>query len=631
MRNLLAVLIIGLLVFGTASAHHGIDCQIAVGQIDPHDGATVPLYIDTVKVLDSIVLSGFVTAFSIEIELVTADSMRAEFLAHVVTLGPPGNAYSRNFSVEYGLPARIDGIMGKNQVEYTLTLTPLAEIDVDLGECTFDHHQDGLFTFQPSANMDLYFLKNSLGDFNFAGVKGLLEHTYRLFQGTTRFTLPGKYNIYLCPCLLPGVIWDDRFATAIDPTRSTAWGIHTIALNTVDPFIVNQLALLRNWGYAPALLSEGLANYESLAEFDMRRLLTEGRQVPLDSLLVTSYYYAADPMVSDRSAATLVAYLVHKDGLDTFGRLYRQADDLNLRSTLEEVYEMPIAEIEKEWLHWVDTVTITPQQLVDRAEMAESMFNYPLMREYILGMAAMAGNRLDSLRFLSLLKRADFYCGDYYDAIDAQAALAIIDSGNAGHLVTLGTYRLMAGYYDQAFADLTGALEHDSTSGLIRFNLALYHIFAGDTAAAVELLGDLIELPSSGGPAAESRIVLAGLYRATGKVDTARISKLLDDAIALLQPSLQLQPSAAALHLWLGMAQLEHGRPDEARAYLETALFLESRPFYIGLIHLWLGKLADVVGNRELALEHYSAVSGGATADYHQREARRYIEKPFSL
>ena len=610
-------------------AHKGIDCVIRVDQIDPDHGKAVPLHVDTVTVLDSIVLSGFVIAFSVEIELVASDTIRSEFLVHVVTLGPPSNAYSRSFAVEYGLPARIDGIKGKNDVEYAITLTPLAVVDVALEGCTYDHRQDGLFTFNPTANLDLFFLKNSMGDFNFSGVKSLLEHTYRQFQAATRFTLPGKYNIYLCPCQLPSVIWDDRFATAIDPTRSTAWGVHTIALNTVDPFIVNQLALLRNWGYAPAVLSEGLANYESLAEFEMKRLITEGRQVPLDSLLVTRYYYQADPVVADRSAATLVAYLVARGGLDTFSRLYHKADDLNLKTSLEKTYEMSLAEIEREWLTWVDTITVTPRQLIERSEIAETMFNYPLMREFVLGMAAMAQTRLDSLRFLTLLKRAHFYCGDYYDAIEAQATLSLIDSANHSHLFTLGTYRMMAGYYDEAYSDLTEALANDSTSGLIRFNLALYHANTGDTAAAMDLLTELIELQSGQGPTAESRIILADLYRATATADPDRISKLLDEAIALLRPSLGLNPSAAALHLWLGMAHVVAGRYEEARGYLETALFLESRPFYAGLVHLWLGKLSDVEGDRNIALEHYQAVLGGASADYHQREARRYTEQPF--
>ena len=76
---------------------------------------------------------------------------------------------------------------------------------------------------------------------------------------------------------------------------------------------------------------------------------------------------------------------------------------------------------------------------------------------------------------------------------------------------------------------------------------------------------------------------------------------------------------------YLGMDQYS-----EARGYLEGALFLETRPFYLGMMHLWLGKVADVTNERQAAVNHYSEVLALPSADYHQREAQTYFQTPYT-
>ena len=69
---------------------------------------------------------------------------------------------------------------------------------------------------------------------------------------------------------------------------------------------------------------------------------------------------------------------------------------------------------------------------------------------------------------------------------------------------------------------------------------------------------------------------------------------------------------------------------DAARNYLEGALFLEKRSFYLGMIHLWLGKLYDLTGEREKAVEYYSKVLSLPSAAYHQTEAEGYLKTEFT-
>jgi tetratricopeptide (TPR) repeat protein len=632
MKITITVLLTALMTLvGSVAADDGLECALDVYQYDPISDAPVRLLSDTLQVIQGIPVSGFLVTFSVDIELTKIDTAQVGFLLHVITLGPPTNTYSRDFTVEYGLPARIDNIKGKGDSRYALVVTPLRAMEIDQSPCEYNHREKNLFAFNPSANADIYYLRNSIGDFYFPAAKGILEYGYREFQSFCSFNLPGKYDIFLCPCYIPSVIWDRRFAMSLDPTRSSGMVIFKLGTNSLDQFAINHIALLRNWGYAPPLLSEGLASHGSLPEFHARKLKAKGVLPSMATLVNSADYYTAEPFAVDRAAASLVSYLIGSNGIDRYRKLYRAADDLNLAVQMAEIYETPLAELETEWLNWIDTVTITTAQVAVQSELAEAVFNYDLMREYADFLLARSTGRMDSLASITLLKRACFYTGDYYAAIEHQAQLAQYDTTSAQVRMTLGTYRMMSGYYAEAHEDLLKAKAMAPKDPVIAFNVALSFLNDGDSTAAETILDSLVAVVPSGSSSAESRVILAEIMRHSPvKTKRERAQTLYEQAIALLRPAMQSQPASPALHLWSGMALVGMGRLAEAGGFLETALFLESRPFYIALDHLWQGKLADLEHDRELAVYHYQQVLSGMAADYHQRDARRYLEEPFT-
>ena len=114
----------------------------------------------------------------------------------------------------------------------------------------------------------------------------------------------------------------------------------------------------------------------------MKKIVAEGRTLPLDSLLDTYRYFQADPLVADKMSATFVRYLIENYQIDPFLDLYRLADDLSLRESIEKVYDRTISELEQEWLHYVDTITIKNGQLRYYSDMAETVFEFGLVAEY---------------------------------------------------------------------------------------------------------------------------------------------------------------------------------------------------------------------------------------------------------
>ena len=300
------------LLAGSAMAIDGVQCELNVSQLDTLTGENVLLYSDTSWFLDSLTSVGFLVSFSTEFEFTHIDTNRCEFMVHVVTLDQPVHNYSQDFQVEYGLPARIDSIVGKNNALYSLAVTPLRSSEIDTSGCSIVHTRQGDFRFDPSAYMDIYYVPNSFGDFYWNTVKGIMDERYRVFKSINNFTLPGKYAIYLCPCPIYSVIWDKRFGMMIDPTRNIAFALYNHNVNTADPFLILDASVYRNYGYAPAFVAEGLASYLTYAAFEMKQLITDGRNLPIESLLVTYNYYTADPAVSDRTSATFVKYLINE-------------------------------------------------------------------------------------------------------------------------------------------------------------------------------------------------------------------------------------------------------------------------------------------------------------------------------
>jgi tetratricopeptide (TPR) repeat protein len=533
--------------------------------------------------------------------------------------------------VEFGLPAHLRDIRGKNGARYVLSLSPLESLEVDRSLCSFNHRDADAFKFLPTAHTDIHFVPESLADFYFEAVKEIFETDYRTFLQMYNFTTPGKYHIFVSPCLLSSVIWDERFGQSIDPTSSSLFVVFGHESNSTDPFALLQCAVLRNLGYAPAFLSEGLANYISFAIFDMKRLITGNQVPPLRELLRTHNFYMADPVMADRVSATVVHFLIDSRGYPLFHEVYSKSDDLSLIPTLEATYGLSIEELEMEWRHYVDTVAIPTFHYRQFTERAEVSRKYDQMLRYASAYFANAPTKGDTLAALMLLKRAYFFAGNYYKAAETIDRLIEIQSERARNWMERAAYKMMNGYYEPARADLLQAQEMDSTDQLVRFNLAMNYLVSGETEEAGKLFLELAT-GSSSEASREARIYLAEILRESGDADEKSLATaMLQEAARQAEQEISVQRSSASAYLWCGIAYLGLGDTGQASDYLNVALFLESRPFYIGLIYLSLGKVADALGDRTAARDFYQQVLAVQSAHYHQEQAKKYLEHPFQL
>ena len=629
-----SLIIVWLAVVGftpqTVSAAEGVRFDLSIYQHDTAADSNVLLYNDLVDVVKDVTATGFLVSMSLDIQLTHVDSTSAGFDVHVYTLAAEPNNYAQRFQVEWDLPARMSKLIGKNGAEYTLVLKPVEAIDIDTSYCGWVTHKVEDFKVDPSANVNIHYVPNTLGDYYWNSIKGVFNDEYEAFRSLTKFNLPGRYELFLCPCRVNSVIWDNRFSMVTDPIRSNLYAIYARDFNSAYPFLILHASLLRNYGYAPPFLSEGLAGYMSFANYDMKKLLASGTKVSLDNLLDTYDYLTADPTVSDRVAATFVKYLIDQYKIDDFLKVYHKADDLTIRQSLQEVYGKSVAQLEKEWRTYVDTVSIPFAQAKKYREEAETLRYYDQALEYAREMLRVAANRSDTVAALNFLVRGCFFTGDYYQAIEWQTKELKYDSANPVSWMGLAAYEMMTGEYKQAEEHLNKARSLDSTSQFVMFNQAINKLVQADTLGARQLFSYIVNHGTGSEAVLESSIFLGYILKLS---DDENDRKQAFDMFAKVTNALSIDTPHAQTNsqrpLWLGIAFL--GIDDSGNAYeaLKVADFLDTRPYYQGLIQLWLGKTADVRGEHDVAREHYGKVLAGASAYYYQEEARRYLETPF--
>jgi tetratricopeptide (TPR) repeat protein len=629
------LLLIALLCAGPAlpaRAVDGVEFDLRISQLSP-SGTPVLLLADTISVLKGISATGFFINMSLDFDVLEVDTARTRFQLHGVTLAAKPENLSREFAAEFGLPAHLDNIAGKNDTRLNLQVTPLRLISVDTTGCGYSQAVAGTFKKDPAAYFDIHFVPQTLADFYWNSISSLIDERYREFRDLNKFSLPGKYEIFLAPCRIYSVLWDDRFGTMVDPTRMTAYAVYNHQFNSADPFLMQHVSVMKNYGYAPPMLSEGLAGYLSLAIFDMKRILRENQSLTIDQILDTYPYLTTDPLLADRMASTFVRFLVNQYGITQFLDVYREADDLNIRPVLERIFEKPLAQLDAEWRVYVDTVSLNLTNVSYYAEVAETMLQFPVMLRYAKAMVSeIAQTRNDSLQAYPYLVRAEYLTGDYYAATDYQRTFTQIDTVSVRNLVALAAYQMMNGEYTAARDDLETARKVDSTNQLLLFNLGLNELFQSRRDAARELFEKTISATEPQNAQIEARIFLSQLLLQRGsQADIDRARTLCYEVIRVLEPEINGGQATPYAFLWTGIASLGVGDLPTAWDYLQLAGFIEVRPFYLGMINLWLGKVSDMRGEHEVAREYYGKVLRQASADYHQKEARFLLDNPFEL
>jgi len=609
---------------------NGVEFELIVRQKPSALNKYFEITRDTIRVVDGGTIYASLVNMSLDLQIEEVDSQYVTFTSHLVTFGSEPYNFAERYRIEYNLPARIENIPGKNESSYQLLISPRKRVAIDTTICKYDPGRKGDFKMDPSAHFDIYYVEGSLGDFFWNNIKNYLETDLTQFRTALDINTPGKINFHIFPCPAPEINWDKRFGYAIDPGRSNVYAIYNHGFSSIDAMLPNMLLLLHLWGYSPPFLVEGMAGYFDFVTYKMKKLKADGNIPKLETMLTTSGYYSADPEKSEIMAGSFVKFLADSRGISKFMDLYEKSGDLTILSNFEKIYGLGIDSLETEWLYYLDTLELSRKLFDLYAARANALFQSDLQIEYLEQMLNYDLNPADSLDNWQKLATTYYQYGHYYQAEDAYRKVIELDSAKPVYYQILGNLAMINGEYDKAGALFDTVMTMDSTLATALLQKAYIKRIAGDTAAAIDIAEKGLGREESAVGRVEFMLFLGELYNTSGRYrDSARADKYFNDALVIGSDIMHKVPQDAVMKLRVGMALMGLGRYEDARQFIDIALFTELRTFYLGRAALYMGRLYDLMGDHAKAAEYYSRGLEPTVAAYHRDMCLQYLDQPY--
>ncbi len=615
----------------TAQTVDGLELEFIVRQKPAHIDKYFEIIRDTAEIVAGTSQNIFIANMCLNLNVTSVDSMFADFDVHLTTVGEKPYSTAERFRIEFNLPARFENIPGKQGALYQLLVSPRQIIKIDTSGCSYGFAGDFPFKSNPSANFDFYFVPNSLADFHWNSLKTYLEAELNRFHDLFGLSLSSRINLFLCPCPMKNINWDSRFGYMMDPSRNSIYTIYSHSFISSESILPNMFSLLRLWGYTPPFILEGLAAYFEFNAYDMKKIMAEGAPPVIRDLLTSSGYYAADPHTAEVAAGSFVKYLADQYGPTKVKQWYIQSDDLTVLKNLQEIFGRPMDSLQQDWVNYIDTIEFHRGLFDFYAGRAGVLMQIDRQFEYLDQMARYDRYRTDSLDTWRKLAGLCFQTGQYYRAKEAYEKLVSLDSARAIYFQVLGNIDLINGDYETALEYFDRVIDIDTTYVTSQLQKAEIMAIKGDTAAAIELAENYYSLEKSIPGKISFLLFLGRMKKSPGPWhDSSAADAYFGDAHYWAEELISRSHDDPTPRYWTGMALFGMGDLDEAINLLETALFLETRSFYLGDILITLGKIYDLRGNRERALSYYREALNAPISVHNHELCTRYTKQPYT-
>jgi len=475
----------------------------------------------------------------------------------------------------------------------------------------------------PGSHFYFRYILNSLADLHWSHIKGHAEGEYRRFRGVFGFTQPAmdRMEYFLLPCRASEITWDYRFDIGLDPVKNKIYVVYNLFERSLDSPGVGFLLFYRLWGYAPPMLAEGIGNYFSLSHHHTRKIIADGRRIPLRKLTVTRDYRGQPEDAAFWESSSFVRYLVNTYSVDRFRRMYEKATDLTLQQVIEEIYDKDLAALEKEWLAFLKVQRDTITDFYYAAEMMMKNRHYDESIELYQDMSDLFGRDAGILRSLAYVH---YLSGDYDSAEKLYLEVLSKDTLNLEYLHTLGNIKVLKGEYDRAASYYRKVISLDSTYTDSHVELARLEMARGDLRIAKDLFERAENLRPKTQDEGEIYSGLGTIHQEAGETEEA--NSAYERAVLSAKHFVHEFPEKPIPYLKLGQAFFNVGKIDSAVNFLEISEFMEDRPVYRGRVLLALGRAYQRRGDLSRAKRSLQEVLGLPCGFEERKEASRLLK-----
>lgn len=527
--------------------------------------------------------------------------------------GPLPANRSDDKTVAAGSAMEINEIRGKGKSKYSARLVPHQS---DVAADTLIMSEDSSY-WEPISSLRAEYLvpKGLLPTMQFLPVRGALDFELQGVMDTFAISSTDRLRVYLPPGQLAGAPPEAEYGYSVDPARYKVVAEHNAFDPRIRPQALILAAIYRAWGYAPQLLSSGIAGYFGFADYDVKKDRAAGRSIPLDSLARTIDYKRHDRTVVDHHAESFVTWLISTHGVANFKTLYERATDQSIHRAVWSVYDQTLPELETKWHAYLESRQFVGEEFMHYANRAIAFRDFETHLE-LLEQALTAVNSPPTLEILHKIALAQGQLGRWDDAT---ATLTRIDAEFPENEVDrwlLAEAQRARGDDVAAWKTYLNLMTRKPTDPQtnLRMGDIQWDARRVDSAAAFWWRG----LSSSPGPLAGGELRLRmGWYFSEKRKGQDSARAYFAAARRSVTPVLLNSPTEATAWIIAGEALLGLDSVHSALEYLALAKEVTDAPIELGRIHLLRGKCYDKLDRRKDALVEYQAVAivnGGAPA-----------------
>ena len=622
-----AVVVSALSVTATSSyAANGIRLDIIVNEhldTDPPESAVIDSVSYPVLYSRKTILRA--GNFVVDVTAQPGSGGAVDLATSLYVSGPlPGNR-SDDASIAPGAAMLIDEIRGKGKSRYSARLVPhTADVPADtLGMSKDSTHWEPLYSLRAQ-----YFVpKGLLPPMQFLPVRSALDFEFQAFIDTFALEAPGRLLVYLPPGNLAGHPYEPLYGYSIDPSRYIVIAHHTPFEPHIRPRALVLAACYRAWGYAPQLLSSGVAGYFGFSDYNVIKDRAAGHSIRLDSLARTMDYKRHDRLVADHHAESFITWLISTYGIPNYKSLYERATDQSIHRAIWSVYNQTLAELESKWLAFLKARQFDGEEFMHYATRAVAFRDFETHLE-LLEQAAVAVNSPPTMEVWRNIGLAQGQLGRWEDAAKTLTRLITDFPDEQLGRWLLAEAQRASGEDVAAWLTYLNLLQRKPSDPqtALRMGDIQWDARRVDSAATFWRRG----LSSSPGPLAGGELKLRmGWYfqeRRKGQ-DSARA--YFADARRTVTPLLVNSPTDAAAWIIAGEALLGLDSVQAALEHLALAQAVTDAPIELGRIHLLRGKCYDRLDRRKDAVAEYQSVEAVQGGSPMIRQARKWLNRPY--
>jgi tetratricopeptide (TPR) repeat protein len=551
---------------------------------------------------------------TLKLSIVDPDSGKYALDAEIFGLGP--EYYSAEYNLNLGIddPMPLPPVPVKNR---TMALYKITVLDDTSSIPTLEPAEDDTTAWGVSESIHYrtHWLKGSYADYNWNIWVGYLELVYDRYRYSYSISSSEKINIYFHPDpeSSPQIIPAKRFS--IFPRALRIDAVFGPEINSVTPQPGAELMIYRLWGYGPRWMTIGFSRYYSDDQLRMREIAGKVKVGSLTKLFAGPRWLESD--TGQIVAGAFCHYLVDSFEISKFMELYRGSTELDFPMQFAKYYKQDFNKALSAFIEFSKKYTPKEGEIEYYASQYMHMGNFDAAAKYL----EEGKNQKD----LTLCK---FWLGDYAGAA-REIGFPNHFSPDCSKEVGIANYRLAAGEYvaqnnskNQAPVNFFKSLTHDCPQA--KTQLASMFL---DSSEILEAQNEIDSIKIEDIKSPEFFIEAGRLHLMKG----ISADSLLTIAASIALEQISAQPQEPISYLYAGQAFMYLKDYDRAEENLSTAIFLEKRPFYQGCILIELGRLMDLQGRRDEAIDNYKQVGMIKAGAYQKYLADKYLANPYSI